>query len=222
MDQRIGRTIAQWTGHQQSVVKIYGMRSVDERRYLTVGLDRMAFLWSSSSSIHTSPYMAYSPPSLALSMFDPPMHHGLVERGKKLRAWSGLPEAQGGMTPSTIALWSSTCSFNSSPLNPYTQHHGDVSVANEYINVGQQQSRDQQNAISFMAFSGHKGSMVHQPFSLPPPSSTPIMKSSKLYFSDDTGEKLTRNNISIGSLAVMKMKKLVLVGCSDGYLRIST
>lgn len=68
------------------------------------------------------------------------------------------------------------------------------------------------------AISGHKLA-VHQ---VPPESTLHEIKLERAYFVDRTGAKLRRSNLSANSVALLPLRKLMLVGSEDGLIRVLT
>jgi len=113
---------------------------------------------------------------------------------RKIGGWSGFSDAQAGMNANTIQYWN---------------------------NGENNKSKSSSNSSKIIAVSGHKGVIIEDPLS-PPSPTVPNVKLQKLYFLDSQGEKIPKNVLTTSSLAVLPYRRLVLVGCSDGVVRVST
>jgi len=77
-----------------------------------------------------------------------------------------------------------------------------------------------QGGLLLLAANGHKVAATH----VPPRATAQAPYASqahKRHFVDDRGNRIHRHHLAIESLAVLPMRRMLLLGCEDGHVRVT-
>lgn len=100
-------------------------------------------------------------------------------------------------------------------MGGFSQAGGALTASNLIMHNFVQHGR---TARVLFALSGHKIA-VHQ---VPNEPVQQEVKMERAYFSDRNGHKMRRNNMAAVSIALLPLRKLMLIGCDDGLVRVVT
>lgn len=156
-DWRSGRPIHAWRAHEGS--PIVATAPIGSKQLLTVSLDKSAVLWDLRGQ----------------------------HQPERLATVNGLPDAQGGMLPSTVLV------------DPH-RLRGSGSATQDNV---------------LFAFSGHKAAAGL----LPRPGAQPAVLQQS-HFRDAEGQKVRKQALAISAAAMLPLRRLLVLGCEDGMLRI--